>query len=285
MSRQMFLFSDAEPQASDSSTDPSELRLTLWNVQNPSESRARLQVEWLSSTASDVVVLTEASRAAGSLFLVSSLEAQGFSIAFKEPQGRDFATIVAVRGATARPLARPHGGHMGERIAAMEVESSAGTFAVVGLYALAVSPYETVERERVRTQFQRSTRELVATVQRAHPDRLIVGGDLNVLQPGHIPHVSAFGPSDFGFYNSFIELGLRDALETATPGVQEHTWFGRDGSRQRLDHVFLSPSLSARLKNCSVDHAPRERALSDHSALRLAINAQSSATVATNTSR
>jgi hypothetical protein len=40
---------------------------------------------------------------------------------------------------------------------------------------------------------------------------VFVAGDLNVVEPGHIPHHSVFGDREHDFYRSFVGAGLIDA--------------------------------------------------------------------------
>jgi len=66
-------------------------------------------------------------------------------------------------------------------------------------------------------------------------------------------------------------LGFIDAWRHANPDGREFSWYSpQAGNGFRLDHAFVSPSLSARVTAIRYSHAEREQRLSDHSALLVA---------------
>lgn len=97
---------------------------------------------------------------------------------------------------------------------------------------------------------------------------VLVLGDLNVLEPDHVPTHANFGTWEYDFYRSFAEHGFIDAYRHLHPSGTDHSWFGRrSGAGYRFDHIFCSVGHADALTGCWYDHQPRELGLSDHSAL------------------
>jgi exodeoxyribonuclease-3 len=108
----------------------------------------------------------------------------------------------------------------------------------------------------------------------------IVIGDLNVLEPNHIPRVPAFESEQPFAYGLFSEIGLVDAFRYASPLSCEHSWYDRNGFGQRLDHALVSCSLIDRVAACGYVHETRGLKLSDHSGLLLRLESLGVARVA-----
>jgi exodeoxyribonuclease-3 len=100
---------------------------------------------------------------------------------------------------------------------------------------------------------------------------VIVAGDLNVLEPGHIPYHPVFGAWEYDFYRSFSDAGLADAYRAMHPDVIEHSWFGRSGHGYRFDHAFVTTRHTAHVRSCAYLHAPRQQSLTDHAAMILTV--------------
>ncbi len=62
-------------------------------------------------------------------------------------------------------------------------------------------------------------------------------------------------------------IGYRDAWRERHPNAREATWISPLGGGFRIDHAYVSPSLSGQLRSAEYLHELRERGLSDHSAL------------------
>jgi exonuclease III len=97
-------------------------------------------------------------------------------------------------------------------------------------------------------------------------------GDLNVLEPDHIPYYHYFKDWEYDFYRNFSKHQLKDAFRHLHPEAQEHSWFGHSGDGYRYDHCFISTNLLDSLQKCYYLHEPRETRLSDHSAMILELN-------------
>ncbi|HMC05343.1 MAG TPA: endonuclease/exonuclease/phosphatase, partial [Actinomycetota bacterium] len=108
--------------------------------------------------------------------------------------------------------------------------------------------------------------------------RTILMGDLNILEPDHQPHYPFFAPFEYGFYRCLLEeFEMVDAFRHVNPTRAEHSWVGRTGDGYRYDHIFCSRSLIDVLRTCEYIAEPRLARLSDHSALTVCLNLDSTA--------
>jgi exodeoxyribonuclease III len=98
---------------------------------------------------------------------------------------------------------------------------------------------------------------------------VIVAGDLNVVEPGHIPHHAVFGDWEYGFYRSFAGAGLADAYRALHPDTPGHSWFGRSGQGYRFDHGFVTTPHAGLIRSCRYLQEPRELSITDHAAMTL----------------
>jgi exodeoxyribonuclease-3 len=101
---------------------------------------------------------------------------------------------------------------------------------------------------------------------RANRPKMVLAGDLNVVEPGHLPHLPAFEEHDYAFYTALLTLGLVDAYRTLRPDGSDHSWISDRYGAQRLDHTLLSAAVGD-TSACTYDHGPRLRRLTDHAAL------------------
>ncbi|GHG94461.1 hypothetical protein [Streptomyces rubradiris] len=109
--------------------------------------------------------------------------------------------------------------------------------------------------------------------------RLVIG-DLNLLEPGHIPRYEFFEKFEYDFYRWLMRVGYVDAVRALRPRAREYSWFGRRGDGFRYDHAHVSRALAPTLRSCvyahgvRTDHKPQ---LTDHSALTVSLAVQPSA--------
>ncbi len=100
---------------------------------------------------------------------------------------------------------------------------------------------------------------------------VVVTGDLNVVEPGHVPHYPVFGRWEYHFYRSFPAAGLADAYRVLHPDATAHSWIGRGGNGYRFDHAFITTAYLPALTAGDYLHAPRHDGLSGHAAMHLTL--------------
>jgi exodeoxyribonuclease-3 len=100
-------------------------------------------------------------------------------------------------------------------------------------------------------------------------DRLVVGGDNNVIARTHQPLHPGFLPFEFGLLEALEAHGLVDAHERCSPGAQPYSWIGRTGDGYRYDYFHVGQALAERIMACAYLHETREQRLTDHAAVAL----------------
>jgi exodeoxyribonuclease-3 len=235
--------------------------LTL-NVANPSAARAQRQLAWLSERPEQVLVLTETGSGAGSRLLLEHLASAGWDVRYGALQDRERGVAVAAR-LHAAPRDGDIVGYLPSRAEAVSFEQ----LDVVGVYV--PSRDESAEKIERKRRFCQALSTFLT--KRPARDAIIIG-DLNVLEPVHRPHYGIFRDWEYRLYDEFLIRGFVDAYRLRHPNELEHSWVDYENRGYRFDHAFVSESLTERVRCCEYVHVPRERDLSDHSALVLELD-------------
>jgi len=244
-----------------------ELRLVTFNAQHAAPDRARRQAAWLGQQPdADLVVLTEVGHGPGGHALLDAVAQHGYPhIHAPSPHLPDYRTVIASRSAPLAPV--PTGiDVLGHRAPTVDVQIGELRLRLVGLYVPSRGAKE--RRNENKRAFQQAVTHALPGLLAAFDGPVVVTGDLNVVEPGHVPHYPVFGRWEYDFYRSFLNAGLTDAfraLHSDTPG---HSWYGRSGNGYRFDYTFLTADRLD-LTRCEYLHAPRHHNLSDHAALHV----------------
>jgi exodeoxyribonuclease III len=267
MGRQMFLFGEPGADAVSDDVALAEIRILAWNIQNPSVERAKSQVDWLIETKANVIILTEAKQSKGSHHIVSSLESLGFQVFFADLVEDEYTTLIATKGFVSEKWEVPLS-FLPQRVETVILKTFLGDLKIVGIYSPSYGIQNIGSTKRVDFQ-QQITRWLTSLSTHGGADKLIIGGDLNIVEPDHVSGSMASDEDGFRFYRGFTTAGLLDAYRFLQPAAREYSWRSRDGDGQRLDHFFVSADLSPAIVECSYEHSPRHVKHSDHSAMWL----------------
>ncbi|QIS23599.1 endonuclease/exonuclease/phosphatase family protein [Nocardia terpenica] len=246
-----------------SDADPDRLTVCALNVQSPTPARAPKLADWLLATEATALVLTEVRDSDGSRQLLECLRAESFSINPTQlgdgnPDTADkYHAVIATYG--------QHDGHarspLGNRVAVTDLATDHGPVRIVGMYA--PSNGMTAESSHTRAQFQRRAVAELAALRRP---RMVVAGDLNVVEPGHQPRLTAYEPHDYEFYTAICAVGMVDTYRNLHPDQHEHSWFSDRFLAQRIDHTFITPATGT-VTECRYDRTTIDTGLSDHSAM------------------
>lgn len=258
-------FPSARPAAAPASAK--QLRLVTFNAQHAAPDRARRQAAWLAQQPeADLVLLTEVGHGPGGQALLDALAAHGYSrIHAPTPRLPDYRTVVASRGALLEPV--PTGiDVLAHRAPAVDLLIGRQRVRLLGLYVPSRGPAE--RRNENKRAFQQAVTQALPDILAGCAGPVVVTGDLNVVEPGHVPHYPVFGRWEYDFYRSFTDAGLTDAYRALHPEAPGHSWYGRGGNGYRFDHTFITADRLD-LTGCDYDHAPRHHGLSDHAALSL----------------
>ncbi|MFF5264605.1 endonuclease/exonuclease/phosphatase family protein [Actinomadura viridis] len=244
------------------------LHLLLLNSQHASPTRARRQVSWLASQNADVVVVTEVGSGPGGDALLDALAEHGYhSLITRQPSPpNDYRAVLASRGPTLESLPSPVS-MLPHRAPIARIHLTSAPLTLLGLYVPSRGPRE--RRNQDKRAFQAAVTTTLPDLITTANSPVIVAGDLNVLEPGHLPHYRVFGTWEYDFYRSFTNAGLTDAFRHLHPHAAEHSWFGRGGNGYRFDHIFTTTAHKEGLRACRYLHQPRTLGLSDHAAMYL----------------
>jgi exonuclease III len=248
-------------------------RVLVFNAQHSAPGRAYRQAEWIAAQeAADLVVVTEVGAGPGGAAMVAALAEHGYaSVVAPEPAAADYRTVLACRGAALEPV--PSGvGVLPHRAPAATVLIGGQQVLLLGLYVPSRGPKE--RRNEAKRAFQAAVSAALPGLVASAQGPVIAAGDLNVVEPNHVPHHAVYGEWEYDFYRSFARAGLADAFRALHPEAAEHSWYGRAGQGYRFDHAFVTTSHSTRIGRCSYDHRPVEQGLTDHAALLLVLELQ-----------
>lgn len=243
----------------------------VFNAQHASAARAYRQAEWIAGQeAADLVVVTEVGSGPGGTALTAALADHGYaSVVAPEPAAQDYRTVLASRGTPLTPV--PSGiGMLPHRAPAATVLVAEQPVVLLGLYVPSRGPKE--RRNQAKRAFQQAVSKALPGFVASFQGPVIIAGDLNVVEPDHIPHHAVYGDWEYDFYRSFAGAGLTDAFRVLHPTAPGHSWFGRSGQGYRFDHAFVSALHGEQVRRCAYDHAPVEMGLTDHAALMLALD-------------
>lgn len=249
---------------------PGLLRLMVFNCQHASPTRARRQAAWIASQdEADFLVVTEVGPGPGGHALTGALSEHGYSFVIApQPDAPDYRTVLAARVADLSAI--PSGpGVFPHRGPAAVADLSGHEVGLLGLYVPSRGPQQ--RRNQAKRAFQDAVATALPGFLAQFTGPVIVAGDLNVVEPGHVPHLPVFGDWEYRFYRSFTDAGMTDAYRAIHPHAQDHSWFGRSGNGYRIDHIFFTTSHTAQIRACGYLHAPRHQGLSDHAAMTLTL--------------
>jgi len=234
-----------------------------WNIANPSIERAGRQAEWLRKRPEDILVLTEAKKSEGCKFLERYFQSYGYNVVFPRPEGKEFGVIIVSRRLLAPSNFSASIDYLQARVTSVKLSLPSGELEIIGIYV----PSRDSSSEKIgkKKRFLESLTNALETTPQV--SMRIFCGDLNVLEPDHVPHYPFFEEWEYDFYRNLTKYQLKDAFRHLHPSIQEYSWVGRTGDGYRYDHCFVSDNLLPLVKECYYLHEPREIKLSDHSTL------------------
>jgi exodeoxyribonuclease-3 len=242
---------------------PDRLEILTMNVGNPSRERAERQLEWLAGRSEDVLVLTETAPSRGCALLAERLAAARWEIRLPPLVEGERGVMIASRAA----LEDRDGDLLSYLPARAERATLAGGLVqIIGAYVPSRDG-TAVKTNRKRTFIDALTSALGPG---APPSGVLIG-DLNIIEPGHRPRYAWFQNWEYEFYRDLLHAGWVDAYRLRSPAAIEHSWVGYEGDGYRYDHTFVSAELAGRILNCAYIHETRELAITDHSAMTLAL--------------
>ncbi|HEY7145017.1 MAG TPA: hypothetical protein VH637_12290 [Streptosporangiaceae bacterium] len=143
------------------------------------------------------------------------------------------------------------------------------TVGLLELYVPSRSPQQ--HRNKNKRAFQNAVATALPGFLSQFGDVVIVVGDLNVVEPGHLQRLPVFGAWEYAFCRSFLVAGLTDAYRARYPEGLDHSRLGRSGAGYRIDHIFVIRQHMIQIRGCGYVQVPRRQGLIDHAAMTLTL--------------
>lgn len=241
------------------------LKLFIWNIGNPSLSRAKQQCDFFSTYRSDIFILTETKDSIGCSYIKDFFIQNGFFVDYKTPSDKfDYGVIIAsnLKFYTSPFLSACK--YLPSRISSIMINFNGIDYEIISLYI----PSRDASKEKI-VRKQKFVEQIISSlsINKYSNMHRIICGDFNILEKSHIPHYTNFKQWEYKFYDDLLALGYMDCFKLKNPNTLEYSWVGRTGNGYRYDYAFCSMNLTANISNCFFIHTPRLSKLSDHSAL------------------
>ncbi len=240
------------------------------NVQNPGAERVSRIIGYIEKKDPALLILTELTDKDATNHLIEGLNALGFvGTGLDTGEAVNYQTLIFSRRAF-KPLV-------------VQTESLRGRVSIIRLndfknktQLYIVGAYGVAFNEKNKLAHKKFFDDLLARVLRrlASPmAKVILAGDLNVVEQPFHDHIPDFVASSEFFFTGLGEMGFFDAVRSAFPAKAMYTWYSpRNGEGQRLDHIFTLGEESDLVSKVAVDNDFRNQKLSDHSALQFEIS-------------
>ncbi|WP_239405503.1 endonuclease/exonuclease/phosphatase family protein [Frankia sp. Cj3] len=235
------------------------------NIGAASRERAEDMLRWLSGRPEDVFILTETSAGTGTAYLLDQFRQAGYAVVHTPDASGDRGAALVSRTAVMETLVMA-GVSLPGRVAAAVLDTSP-VMAVLGMYV--PSRDRSADKTEKKQAFVASLLAVLDELPASLRNRLVVGGDYNVIARTHRPLHPGFLPFEFGLLETLEAYGLVDAHERCSPGAQPYSWIGRRGDGYRYDYFHVGRELVERITGCSYLHETRDQRLTDHAAVAL----------------
>ncbi|WP_163511608.1 endonuclease/exonuclease/phosphatase family protein [Fodinicola acaciae] len=245
------------------------LSILTVNIGAAARQRAEALLGWLAARPEDVFVLTETSGGPGTAYLLEQFRAAGFAVAYAADSSGDRGTAVVSRVKVERTLDELTSGvSLPGRVAGVELATTPRT-AVLGVYV--PSRDRSVDKIEKKERFISSLLAGLDKLPDELRERLVVGGDYNVIARDHQPLHAGFLPFEFGLLETLESHGFVDAYARCSPGEQAYSWIGRTNDGYRYDYFHVGAKLGGSIAGCAYLHETREQRLTDHAAVTLSL--------------
>ncbi|WP_428962191.1 endonuclease/exonuclease/phosphatase family protein [Micromonospora fluostatini] len=234
------------------------------NVQAAAPARAQRLLTWLLDRDDHVIILTETSNGPGTHHLLAHLRAAGLHITHQPSTDGDRGCAIASRIPTQPAPHLTRGISLPGRAPALTLDTDP-TITVLGLYV--PSSDRTPAKIAKKRAFLTTVRDRLTALPTTDRTHLVIGGDYNVIHRDHEPRYPGFLPFEYEFLDTLTTLDLTDTHHHLNPGVQAHSWIGRNGNGYRFDYLHTGPGLQPHLATATYLHEPRLTGLTDHAAL------------------
>jgi exodeoxyribonuclease-3 len=242
-------------------------KMVTLNICGPSLGRAERLAAYLRGLGADVLVLTETRDNEGTNLLLHRLREAGYGVSWVSPARHERGVAVASRPGPTDWSHAP-GVDLHHRLVVVRLDDRVP----VNLVAAYVPSRDASEDKIFRKRnFLRQMADVLRRT--AGVGTTIFMGDLNIIGRDHVPKYPVFKAWEYDTLEEIAAIGFIDVFAELNPGLQAHSWVGRNGAGYRYDYAFVSPDLMGSVQSCSYIHEPRLEGLTDHAAVQLELRA------------
>jgi len=225
------------------------MKITTLNLHHGGGQRIDLCIEYLVTTRSDVLVLTEFRNNQNGIKLKQHLKDNGFSFFFSPTEGSNNSILIATRTNAYLDSIKDLTENDKHRACLVTID---------GLKIMGVYFAQKNEKQTLFKTILDDNNELLN-------QKSLIIGDFNTGLPFQDESKESFYcVKEFQCLN---KVGFIDAWRSRHPDKFEYSWFSQADNGFRIDHAFVSVKLNPSIKSIKYDHSPREKKITDHSAL------------------
>ncbi|MBW4464704.1 MAG: exodeoxyribonuclease III [Pegethrix bostrychoides GSE-TBD4-15B] len=246
------------------------MKIATWNV-NSVRSRLDHICQWLEANPVDLLCLQE-TKVVDPDFPRAAIAALGYQVYIFGQ--KSYNGVALLSRAPLADVAMGFAAVLGEESAALDeqkrvISGRLGQLCVVNLYVPNGSEIGS-EKYDYKLRWLATLRDYLKTLLPQHP-YLLVCGDFNVAPEdrdihnpkGRETHIMSSDAERAALRQSILDLGLVDIFRQFNSESDQFSWwdyrtaaFSRN-SGWRIDHHYLSPALSLKAQNCTIDKTPR----------------------------
>jgi exodeoxyribonuclease-3 len=247
------------------------MKIATWNV-NSINVRLPNVLAWLATAAPDVLLLQEL-KMTDDKFPAAEFKAAGYDTAVFGQKAWNGVAILSKHPITDILRGLP-GDDTDEQ--SRYIEATVNGLRIASIYLPNGNPVDSEKYPYKLKWFDRLTAHVKTLLATEQP--LVLGGDYNLIPEGRDCHDPKAWADDALFrldsrrkWRTLCHLGLTDALRAVNDDDHQFTYWDYQGGAWprnhgiRIDHFLLSPQAADRLKDCTIDKAPRDaEKASDH---------------------
>lgn len=254
------------------------IKIASWNV-NSLKVRLPQVLQWLANNPVDVLCLQE-TKLTDDKFPISELNAAGYHVAFSGQKTYNGVALLSRTPLQAVVKNNPLFADEQQRLIAATV----GNLRVVSVYVPNGQALDS-EKYEYKLQWLNKLHAWLEQEKQQYP-QLAILGDYNIAPKDEDVHDPAawegqvlVSPAERAAWQQLLDLGFSDAYRQFEQAPKSYSWWDyrqmgfRLNKGLRIDHILLSPALSAVCSACEIDKVPRKwEQPSDHAPIVATLN-------------
>ncbi len=229
--------------------------ITTWNIRHGGGKRIKDIIQVISENSeTDIFILTEYRNNANKEFISSELIKLGYNFQYNPASEPKLNSVLIASKTEFKTQTFDKLKEHKQRV----IKVYNDNFSIYGCYF----PLKNLKKEVFEF--------LLTEIGKNKDENIIITGDFNTGKHYLDEKGNTFYCSEY--FEILEQQGMTDAWRFLNGEAKEYSWYSNAGNGFRLDHFFLTSSLSCRIKSCEYVHKYREQKISDHSMMTLKIN-------------